>query len=189
VTTKSILPEAIIAYEAVWVELFDYVQSQPKCLVLRDFHVDNLLLLDGKSGVKACGLLDFQDAVVGARAYDLMSLLDDARRDIDDQMREVLKQHYYAAFSELAEPGAERDTFDATYAILGAGRHAKVIGVFVRLFVRDAKPNYLIHIPRVWQLLERSLRHPMLSLVQDWFDVYVPKTLRKLNSAPAIEDT
>jgi aminoglycoside/choline kinase family phosphotransferase len=189
VTTESIFPEEIIAYEAVWAELFDYVQSQPKCLVLRDFHVDNLLLLDEKSGVKSCGLLDFQDALVGARAYDLMSLLEDARRDIDDQMREVLKQRYYTAFAELAEPGAKRDAFDATYAILGAGRHAKVIGIFVRLYLRDAKPNYLIHIPRVWRLLERSLRHPMLSSVRDWFNVYVPKTLRELPSAPAIEDT
>jgi aminoglycoside/choline kinase family phosphotransferase len=189
VTTKRLAPEALVTYEVVWGELFDYVQSQPKCLVLRDFHVDNLLLLDKKSGIKACGLLDFQDALAGAPAYDLMSLLEDARRDIDDQVIEVLKQRYYAAFEDLATSGPARDAFDATYAILGAGRHAKVIGIFVRLYVRDDKPNYLIHIPRVWRLLERSFNHPMLSPVLDWFDTYVPKNLRNLPSTHTLGDT
>jgi aminoglycoside/choline kinase family phosphotransferase len=189
VTKNHLPPEAIVAYKAVWEELFDYVQFQPKCLVLRDFHVDNLLSLDGKSGIKACGLLDFQDALAGAQAYDLMSLLEDARRDIDDQITEVMKQRYYAAFEDLATPGPVRDAFDATYAILGAGRHAKVIGVFVRLYVRDGKPDYLTHIPRVWRLLERSFNHPMLSPVLDWFDTYVPKNLRNLPSKPTLEDT
>jgi aminoglycoside/choline kinase family phosphotransferase len=189
VTTECIAPAAMAAYEVVWEELFDYVQSQPKCLVLRDFHVDNLLSLDEKPGVKACGLLDFQDALAGARAYDLMSLLEDARRDIDDQVIEVLKQRYYAAFANLTTPGSERDAFDTTYAILGASRHAKIIGIFVRLYVRDGKPNYLIHIPRAWRLLERSFLHPMLSPVLDWFDTHVPKNLRKLPSTPILEDT
>jgi aminoglycoside/choline kinase family phosphotransferase len=189
VTAERLAPEAMVAYDVVWEELFDYVQSQPKCLVLRDFHVDNLLLLEGKSGVKACGLLDFQDALAGARAYDLMSLLEDARRDIDDKIVAGLKQHYYDAFEDLATPGSGRDAFDATYAILGAGRHAKVIGIFVRLYVRDGKPNYLIHIPRVWRLLERSFRHPMLSPVLDWFNTYVPKNLRKLPSIHRLGDT
>ena len=189
VSSEPLAPDAIIAYEAVWEELFDYVQSQPKCLVLRDFHVDNLVSLDQKSGVKSCGLLDFQDALVGARAYDLMSLLEDARRDMDDQLIDTLKHRYFAAFDTLAEPGAARNAFDATYAILGAGRHAKVIGIFIRLSVRDGKPNYLIHIPRVWQLLERSLGHPMLSSVRDWFDIYVPSPLRKLPSTNALENT
>ena len=188
VTTESLAPEAMVAYKVVWEELFDYVQSQPKCLVLRDFHVDNLLSLDEKAGIRACGLLDFQDALAGSRAYDLMSLLEDARRDIDDQIIKILKQRYYAAFENLAAPGIERDAFDATYAILGAGRHAKVIGVFVRLYVRDDKPNYLIHIPRVWRLLERSLNHPMLLPVLDWFDTYVPKNLRNLASISILED-
>jgi aminoglycoside/choline kinase family phosphotransferase len=180
VTTERITPKALTAYEVVWKELFDYVQFQPKCLVLRDFHVDNLLLLEERQGVKACGLLDFQDALAGARAYDLMSLLEDVRRDIDDQIIEALKKRYYAAFEDLSAPGPEREAFDATYAILGAGRHAKVIGVFARLHVRDGKSNYLIHIPRAWRLLERSFSHPMLSSVLDWFDTYVPKDLRKL---------
>ena len=189
VTTQHLTSEVIVAYEVVWKQLFDFVQFQPKCLVLRDFHVDNLLSLDGKLGVKACGLLDFQDALAGARPYDLMSLLEDARRDIDNQIIEVLKQRYYDAFEYLAKPGPERDAFEASYAILGAGRHAKVIGIFVRLCVRDCKPNYLIHIPRVWRLLERSLSHPMLSSVLDGFDTYAPKNLRKLASTPKLEDT
>ena len=125
---------------------------------------------------------------MGARAYDLMSLLEDARRDMDDHLMYTLKARYYAAFDELAEPGAARHAFDAIYAILGAGRHAKVIGIFVRLLVRDGKPNYLIHIPRVWRLLERSLGHPMMASVRDWFDVYVPSSLRDLPPTNAHED-
>lgn len=188
VSSELLAPDALIAYETIWEELFGYVQSQPKCLVLRDFHVDNMISLDGKSGIKACGLLDFQGALVGARAYDLMSLLEDARRDMDDHLMYTLKARYYAAFDELAEPGAARHAFDAIYAILGAGRHAKVIGIFVRLLVRDGKPNYLIHIPRVWRLLERSLGHPMMASVRDWFDVYVPSSLRDLPPTNAHED-
>lgn len=188
VSSELLAPDALIAYETIWEELFDYVQSQSKCLVLRDFHVDNMIFLDGKSGIKACGLLDFQDALVGAQAYDLMSLLEDARRDMDDDLIDTLKARYYAAFDDLAEPGAARHAFDAIYAILGAGRHTKVIGIFVRLLVRDGKPNYLIHIPRVWRLLERSLRHPMMALVRDWFDAFVPPPLRDLPLTNAHED-
>ncbi|NQV99427.1 MAG: phosphotransferase [Rhodospirillales bacterium] len=181
-------PEAIVSYQALWRELFDFVQHQPQCLILRDFHVDNLLWLEGRTGLKSCGLLDFQDALVGATAYDLMSLLEDARRDIPDAVAGPLKQRYFAAFDDLANPGPARQAFEATYAILGAGRHAKVIGIFTRLCLRDGKADYLTHIPRVWRLLESSLRHPMLAALADWFDTYLPHSLRTAPAWPADED-
>ncbi len=168
------------AYVAAWKSLFPRIHAQHKTLVLRDYHVDNLLILDGRDGVAACGLLDFQDAVAGAAAYDLMSLLEDARRDVAPELADAMKTRYHAAF-----PGLDRDGFDAAYAILGAQRHAKVVGIFTRLCVRDRKPDYLVHIPRVWRLLERSLAHPALAPVADWLDEHIPGDKREIPPCPA----
>ncbi len=160
------------SYIDAWLGLFPLVQAQPRTLVLRDFHVDNLIWLPDRPGIKACGLLDFQDAVAGAAAYDLMSLLEDARRDIDDRLARAMLDRYHGAF-----PDRDREAFETAYAILGAQRHAKVIGVFTRLAVRDGKSAYLVHIPRVWRLLTRSLRHPSLAAVAAWFEKHVPEEI------------
>jgi N-acetylmuramate 1-kinase len=160
-------------YENAWLSVTPLVQAQPPTLVLRDYHVDNLMKLPGRAGVAACGLLDFQDAVAGPAAYDLMSLLEDARRNIDEALIAAMMERYFSAF-----PGLDRQTFETAFAILGAQRHAKIIGIFARLCIRDAKPDYLVHIPRVWRLLERSLRHPALTVVRDWFDHHVAKDIR-----------
>lgn len=174
VLDEALPKEALVSYEALWSEAFDFVAQQSRALVLRDFHVDNLVWLPDAKGISACGLLDFQDALVGSNTYDLMSLLEDARRDVSDDLADHLKARYYAAFPALGPDSAEREAFEAAYAITGAGRHAKVIGIFTRLCFRDAKPDYLIHIPRVWKLLERSLTHPMLEGLADWIETYVP---------------
>ena len=136
--------------------------------MLRDYHVDNLMELPGRSGVAACGLLDFQDAVAGPAAYDLMSLLEDARRDLKPGLIQDMLGRYRAAFPDL-----DGKSFDTAYAILAAQRHAKVIGIFTRLAVRDGKPAYVAHIPRVWRLLEAALEHPALAQLRDWFDRHV----------------
>lgn len=165
-------PDAVRAdYIAAWQPLFDKVQSGPKTLVLRDYHVDNIMRLDGRDGLAALGLLDFQDALVGHPAYDLMSLLEDARRDIPQSLIARQKARYQDAM------GAG-DAFDEAFAILGAGRHAKVIGIFTRLMARDGKPAYLGHIPRCWRLLEGSLDHPSLASVRLWMETHVPGQLR-----------
>lgn len=188
--TSELLPtEARLSYQALWQEVFEFTESMPRCLVLRDFHVDNLLWLDARPGIKACGLLDFQDALAGPRAYDLMSLLEDARRDIPSAISEPLKQRYCAAFPKLSQPSPARNAFDASYAALGAGRHAKIIGIFTRLAKRDGKASYLIHIPRVWKLLERSLTHPMLASLADWFETYIPQPIRKIPARTVQKDT
>jgi aminoglycoside/choline kinase family phosphotransferase len=161
-------------YIAAWRAVFPVVHGQTPTLVLRDFHVDNLMRLAHRTGIAACGLLDFQDAVSGPGAYDLMSLLEDARRDVSDDLRRAMLDRYLGAIV-----GADdREAFAAAFAVLAAQRHAKVIGIFTRLCRRDGKPVYLVHIPRVWRLLTRALAHPVLAPVTRWLDRYVPPVLR-----------
>jgi hypothetical protein len=160
-------------YIALWHDLAPLARSVPQTLVMRDFHVDNLMRLPERSGVAACGLLDFQDAVAGPVTYDLMSLLEDARRDIDPRLVATMKRRYLAAF-----PGLDAAAFDASWAVLAAQRHAKVIGIFTRLCRRDGKPIYLPHIPRVWRLLEAAMEHPSLDGIKTWVDKNIPKDKR-----------
>lgn len=167
-------PVARAAYQKAWLELFPIARAMPDTLVLRDFHVDNLMLLE-RPGLAACGLLDFQDAVVGPLTYDLMSLLEDARRDIDPGLIAAMKDRYLAA-----RPGLDRDAFDASWAVMAAQRHAKVIGIFTRLWKRDGKANYLVHIPRVWRLLEQACAHPALAGMRAWLDTHIPAAERKV---------
>jgi len=159
-------------YVARWRDVLPVARRVPDTLVLRDFHVDNLLLLP-RPGLAACGLLDFQDAVAGPVTYDPMSLLEDARRDIDAGLIERMKARYLAKLPHL-DPAA----FAASWAVMAAQRHAKVIGIFTRLCKRDGKPNYLIHIPRVWRLLEAAVRHPELAPIKDWLDRHLPEGQR-----------
>ena len=141
-------------------------------LVLRDYHVDNLMRLDARAGVGACGLLDFQDALIGPGAYDLVSLTEDARRDVDDHLRDRLLNRYLAAF-----PTLDGHEFMRWYGVLGAQRHAKVLGIFVRLYQRDGKDIYLRHLPRVLRLLRRALVGPELTSVRQWMAQHVDDRL------------
>lgn len=166
-------------YADLWRRLFPAVHAQPATMVLRDYHVDNLMWLEDREGVARCGLLDFQDAVAGAGAYDLMSLVEDARRDIAEPLRAAMIERYLDAM-----PGLDRPAFEEAFAILGAQRHAKVIGIFTRLCKRDGKPTYLGHIPRVWRLLERSCRHPALAEIAAWLDRHIPETKRGIPPCP-----
>lgn len=165
--------DAVAHYETIWRALFRHARMVPETLVLRDFHVDNLLLLPDRCGVAACGLLDFQDAVVGPVTYDLVSLLEDARRDMDTGLVQAMRQRYLESRPEL-DPQAVA----GSWAVLAAQRHAKVIGIFTRLARRDGKPRYLPHIARVWRLLERALAHPDLTAMRDWFDHHIPAERR-----------
>lgn len=146
--------EARESYLQAWEEIFGALPGLPKVLVLRDYHVDNLMLLKDRPGPKACGLLDFQDALIGNPAYDLVSLLEDARRDVPEELAGRLFLRY------LEKRGGEVDghLLGRWCACLGAQRHAKVAGIFVRLMWRDGKPVYLKHVPRVMRLLERQIR-------------------------------
>jgi hypothetical protein len=167
---KSTPAEVRESYLETWRELLPAARGVAETLVLRDYHVDNLMWLPGRAGVAACGLLDFQDAVRGPLAYDLVSLLEDARRDIPAALIQDLKARYMEA-----SPGLDSDAFWASYAILGAQRNCKIIGIFTRLWLRDGKPAYLAHIPRVWRLLEGDLAHGALKPVKDWLDRHIPR--------------
>ena len=144
-------------------------RQRPGVTVLRDYHSENIMLLDA---VDQQGLLDFQDALVGHRAYDLVSLLQDARRDVAAELEAEMFDRYCHASA------VDPQEFLADYARLGAQRNAKIVGIFVRLWRRDGKPRYLSLIARVWALLERDLAHPALAPVARWFDANIPDAIR-----------
>lgn len=163
------------AYKALWQDLLPHAWSVPVSLVLFDYHVDNLLLLPDRQGVASCGLLDFQDGVRGPITYDLMSLLEDARRDIDPALVKAMKTRYLTAF-----PAIERDAFDMSWAVMAAQRHARVIGTFARLKLRDDKSHYLDHMPRLWRYMDACLDHPVLAPLKQWLDDHVPQPIRRV---------
>jgi aminoglycoside/choline kinase family phosphotransferase len=157
------------AWREAWRDILPIVEKNP-VLVLRDYHVDNLMALDDD---RKLGLLDFQDALAGHPAYDLVSLLQDARRDVAPELEGAMLARYAAA-ANVADP----DLFRAHYEILGAQRNTKILGIFTRLWKRDGKPHYLPLQPRVWSYLERNLAHPALAPVRAWFDAHVPPERR-----------
>lgn len=166
------------AYAAAWAEVLAPVlaRQNPGVTVLRDYHAENIMLLGGKATAPQ-GLIDFQDALVGHPAYDLVSLLQDARRDVDVNLETAMLVHY------AHHAGIDDDDFIADYATLGAQRNAKIVGIFTRLNARDGKPRYLALIPRVWAALERDLAHPALAPVARWFDANIPEELRAASGA------
>ncbi|WP_088310065.1 aminoglycoside phosphotransferase family protein [Novosphingobium sp. B 225] len=157
-------------YAAAWEQVLAPMlpRQRPGVTVLRDYHAENIMLL---GSLREQGLLDFQDALIGHPAYDLVSLLQDARRDVTPQLEAEMFDYY------VSKVGAGED-FLADYARLGAQRNAKIIGIFVRLWKRDGKPKYLSYIPRVWEAMERDLTHPALEPVARWFDANIPAELR-----------
>jgi N-acetylmuramate 1-kinase len=161
------------SYVAAWQKAWPALWSAPDTIALFDFHVDNLMIVPGRRGVAACGLLDFQDAVLAPAAFDLVSLLEDVRRDVPPTLVAAMRARYAAAFPKL-----DRDAFDRSYAAIGAQRNTRIVGVFTRLLKRDGKPRYLQFMPRVWKLLEGDLAHPALAPVRAWFDEHVPPAQR-----------
>lgn len=170
---KSLPASAVDDFNALWLsklEQLDKERGTPHTIVLRDYHVDNLMVLDGRLGTAKCGLLDFQDALWGSATYDIVSLLEDARRDVPQSLREACWKRYFEAFPTL---NVHKVLEEAT--LLSAARHAKIIGIFTRLSIRDGKSGYLCHIPRVWKLLENCLLHPTMIDLKCWFDAHLPE--------------
>lgn len=160
-------------YRAAWIATLEPLleRQQPGVTVLRDYHAENIMLLGDPREGGGQGLIDFQDALVGHRAYDVVSLLQDARRDVPPALEQAMLERYIAT----AHTGEQ---FEADYARLGAQRNAKIVGIFTRLYKRDGKPRYLEFIPRVWALMERDLAHPALAPVAEWFAANIPDRLR-----------
>ena len=160
---------AIDEWRAIWAEAFATLDDQPRTLVLRDVHAENLIWLPDREGPARAGVIDFQDALFGHAAYDLVSLLQDARRDVEPGLEEAM----YARFLDA---GAVEDAsaFARAYAVLGAQRNAKILGIFVRLAHRDGKERYLDLLPRVARLFLKNLDHPDLSDLSAWVTAHLP---------------
>jgi aminoglycoside/choline kinase family phosphotransferase len=151
----------------MWAAALAPLTDAPAVTVLRDYHAENIMLIDDNGQ----GLIDYQDALIGHPAYDLVSILQDARRDVSPELEARMLMHYRSAASPAYD-------LDLHYALLGAQRNAKIIGIFTRLWKRDGKPRYLDFLPRMWGLLERDLEHPGLAMLRHWFDVTIPAEAR-----------
>ena len=173
------IPAAALAeFEALWMELLPLTQGGRRVWALRDYHSPNLLWLPERKGLRRVGIIDTQDALMGHPAYDLASMLQDARVDIDFGVADALYEQYCALRKD--DPTFDRAEFDVAYAILGAQRATKILGIFARLSKRDGKHGYLRHIPRVSRYLERNLAHPRLADLKRWFDTHLPAARREI---------
>ena len=159
-------------FRTAWQAVLAPLENGPDAWVteLRDYHAENIILTDD-AGIARYGLLDFQDARVGHPAYDLVSMLEDARRDVSPDVEAAMLAHYMTATGRGA-------AFETAYWALGAQRNTRILGVFVRLWKRDGKPHYRTFQARMWGLLERDLAHPALAPVRAWFDANVPVEAR-----------
>jgi len=166
----SLSAEAKASFKEVWVRAYYQQPALPQSFLLRDVMVDNLLWLPEKQGFNRCGFIDFQAGLWGPITYDLVSLLEDARRDVDPDFAHKILKIYFDHF-----PNLSKDEFWASYSLWGAQRSTRILGVFNRLAKRDGKPHYLKHVPRVWKYLEQDLQHPSLKDVWGWFDKYLNK--------------
>ncbi len=177
--------EQIASHCHIWATMLDAAPASAQSLVLRDYHVDNMMQLPERNGVAACGLLDFQDARIGPTAYDVVSLLEDARRDLAPGLVGQLLQRYQHAMGLEAE---EWDQFMHWYHLLGAQRHCRVLGVFARLSQRDGKDVYLKHQPRVVRLLLSHLDQPCLAPLRSWIEQHCHAELLDLSAGTSLKE-
>jgi N-acetylmuramate 1-kinase len=157
--------------------VFTRLDTAPKGWALRDYHSPNLIVLEGRPTPRDTGIIDFQDALLGAHAYDLVSLLQDARLDVSEEIEAKLLAHYIAKVRR-DDASFSEEQFRYCYAALGAQRNTKILGIFARLAMRDGKTQYLPHIPRIWHYLERNLAHPELAELKAWYDHHLPVEMR-----------
>lgn len=166
-------------HRALWRAALAPLLRAPAFFVHRDYHAQNLLWLPQRAGTARCGLIDFQDAVRGSRAYDLASLIEDARRDVSPALAAATIEAYLGRSRALGNAPDEA-AFRAELAIMAAQRNAKIVGIFARLHRRDGKSRYLSYLPRVWNHLENDLRHPALAELRAWYDREIPRARRTL---------
>jgi len=169
----TVSDEARQQFLSLWRAALTRAATGPVHWVLRDFHSPNLLWLPDRTGVARVGLLDFQDAMMGPPAYDVASLLQDARVDLPETLEFALLGRYAQA-RQTDDPHFNLANFVALYALMAAQRATKILGIFARLDRRDSKPQYLRHLPRVWRYLRRSLAQPTLAPLRAWYDAHVP---------------
>ena len=164
---------AVETWRRLWAPIQARGEAGASVFTHRDYHAENLLWLEERDGLARVGLLDFQDAVRAHPAWDLLSLLQDARREVAPGLEQAMLERYFAA-----RPAVEREGFLSDYAGLAALNNARITGLFARLVARDDKPRYRAFLPRMWRLLARNLAHPDMAELRDWFDRYVPREAR-----------
>lgn len=164
-------------YLALWRAAFAKLDLSKPVVVLRDYHAENLMWLDDRSGIARSGLLDFQDALAGSPAYDVVSLLEDARREVSPELAAAMTARYVAG-RKARDASFNADQFKLATALLAAQRNTKIVGIFSRLWKRDGKPRYTGYLPRMWRYLGRDLQHPELHALKSWFDRAVPADWR-----------
>ena len=171
------MPASVRAeFDAIWRPLIGRLLASPPGWILRDVHSPNLLWLPERNGIARVGIIDFQDAILGPWEHDVMSLLQDARVDVPERMEADLLDRYCSQMS--SQHGFDDEDFRVIYAIYGALRATRLLGLFVRLLRRDGKASYLPHIPRNWGYLERNLRHPALAELEKWYAKFFPADVR-----------
>ena len=171
-------PAAVRAeFQAVWRPILDRLLALPPGWFLRDFHSPNLIWLPEREGVARVGILDFQDALNEHFAFDLVSVLQDARVDVPEALERELFSYYCAQVRAL-DPHFDRIPFEAAYADFGAQRNTRLLGLWARLLRRDGKPHYMRHMPRTWGYLQRNLQHVALAPLAAWYENHFPPSVR-----------
>ncbi|MCS6626248.1 phosphotransferase [Roseibacterium beibuensis] len=165
---------AIDGWRAAWAPIVARGAAGASVMAHRDYHAENLILLRDREGAARVGLIDFQDAVRAHPSWDLHSLLQDARRDVEPALEARALEHYFSL-----RPGIDRAGFLRDYAGLAALNEARILGIFARLIARDGKPRYRQFMPRVWTHLSANLKQPGLEAVAAWFDRHVPEARRR----------
>lgn len=172
-------PDVADDYRNAWGVVLKRLAVMGDGLVLRDFHSPNLIRVPTADGRFEVGVIDFQDAVLGPVAYDLASLLFDARVDVAPDLEREMFERYVSA-TLVRDPYFDRPSFEFAYAALAVQRNTKILGIFARLSRRDGKHGYLVHLPRIWAYLERGLAHPELGALRGWFDQHWPADRRRV---------
>jgi hypothetical protein len=165
-------------HRALWRDALASLRGHAPVFVHRDYHAQNLFWLPARAGVARVGLIDFQDAVAGNRSYDLISLLEDARRDVTPELALAMKQRYATTVRQRGQE-LDEEAWAAEMAVTAAQRNAKIAGIFARLAKRDGKPRYLSYLPRVWGHLESDLEHSTLASLRAWYDRTIPREKRR----------
>ena len=180
----TLAPEARTAFLDLWAEALKGLLAEPTTWCLRDYHSPNLIWLPERSGLERVGVIDFQDAVMGHPAYDVASLLQDARVNASADF-ELRLLGLYIRERRARDVGFDMQAFARSYAVLAAQRATKILGIFARLDKRDGKPGYLAHLPRIEGYLARNLAHPALAGLRAWHETHLPNLVTPQPDAPA----
>ena len=181
---RSARDEEVAEHRDLWRAVLRRTIAPAAVFVHRDYHAQNLMWLPQREGAARVGMIDFQDAVAGSRSYDLISLIEDARRDVSLDLAEAMVDRYLVALNRHGA-NVDEQCWRAEMAVMAAQRNAKIAGIFARLYRRDGKPRYLDYLPRVWGYLNRDLDHPALSDLKAWYDRAIPQEKR---SKPSLQE-